>query len=201
MIYGYMRVSTKGQEKNGNSLEEQETRLKNEGCFEIVKDAYTGTKADRPNFRKLIDKVKYGDKLVVTKLDRFARNTIDGLTIIRQLLDKGVAVHILNMGLIDNTSTGKLILTIMLGFAEFERDTIIERTQTGKEIAKTKAGFKEGRPKEYTETQINHALDLIEAGNSYTQVETMTNISKSTLTREMRKRKASRGQMKAFEIN
>ena len=72
-----------------------------------------------------------------------------------------------------------------------ERNTIIERTQTGKAIAKTKAGFKEGRPKAYTETQINMALDLLK-DQSYTEVEEMTKISKSTLVREMRKTKINK---------
>lgn len=85
---------------------------------------------------------------------------------------------------------GKFFLTTLLAVAEMERNTIIERTQTGKAIAKTKAGFKEGRPKEYTETQINMALDLL-GKHSYSQVAKMTKISKATLTREMRKRKAS----------
>lgn len=74
-------------------------------------------------------------------------------------------------------------------FAEFERDMIIERTQEGKAIAKTKEGFKEGRPRSYTDTQINHALDLLK-DYSYTEVEKMTQISKATLVRAMRKRKA-----------
>jgi DNA invertase Pin-like site-specific DNA recombinase len=187
-IYGYCRVSTKGQSKDGNSLESQESILIEKGCQEVVRESFTGTKCDRPLFTELINKLQSGDTLMVTKLDRFARNTIDGLTVIKNFLDKNISVHILNMGLIDNTSTGKLILTIMLGFAEFERDMIVERTQTGKAIAKTKTGFKEGRPKEYTETQINMAIDLLKE-HSYSEVERMTKISKSTLTREVRKRK------------
>jgi len=89
----------------------------------------------------------------------------------------------------DNTSSSKLIRNIFFSFAEFERDMIVERTQEGKAIAKTKEGFKEGRPKKFTPTQINYALDLIEQGNSYTEVERMTRISKATLVRAMKKRK------------
>ena len=86
-------------------------------------------------------------------------------------MNKGVRVHILNMGLIEDTAMGRLIITNLLAFAEFERNMIVERTQEGKAIAKTKAGFKEGRPKKFTEEQINHALYLLDRGNSYTQVE------------------------------
>jgi DNA invertase Pin-like site-specific DNA recombinase len=189
MIYGYARVSTKGQEANGNSLESQVANLKANGCQEIIEESYTGTTADRPKFTELINKLNSGDMLVVNKLDRFARSTIQGCTIVEQLINKGVRVNILNMGVLDNTPASTLTRTIFFAFAQFERDMIVERTQEGKVIAKTKEGFREGRPKEYTQTQIDMALDLLEK-HSYTEVEKMTKISKSTLTREMRKRKA-----------
>ena len=83
---------------------------------------------------------------------------------------------------------GRMIVTNLLAYAEFERCMIVERTQSCKAIARTKAGFKGGRPIKYTHTQINMALDLLKE-YSYTEVESMTRISKSTLTREMRKRK------------
>jgi len=197
-IYGYARVSTRGQAKNGNSLEEQEKTLLERGCSIVFKESYTGTKIDRPVFNDLMDKLTSGDTLMVTKLDRFARTATEGIKLIRDLLDKGVKVYILNMGLIEDTPTGRLILTVMSAFAEFERDMIVERTQTGKAIAKTKIGFKEGRPKEYTQVQIDMALDLLK-DHSYTEVEKMTKISKSTLVREMRKRKAKG--LSKFNVN
>ena len=108
MIYGYMRVSTTGQVK-GNSLEEQERVLRHHGAQEIYQDAFTGTKTSRPNFNILMEKLTDGDTLIVTKLDRFARNTVEGINVIQKLLDKGVRVTILNMGTVDNTPTGKLL--------------------------------------------------------------------------------------------
>jgi len=188
MKIGYARVSSRGQ-LNGNSLEEQENRLIAEGCDKIYKEQYTGTKMDRPEFNKAIASLKSGDTLVVTKVDRFARSMTQGSELVKELISKGIRVNILNIGMMDNTSASKLIRNIFFVFAEFERDMIVERTQEGKAIAKTKAGFKEGRPRSYTDTQINHALDLIQQGNSYTKVADMTKISKATLTREMRKRK------------
>lgn len=190
MIWGYARVSTKGQAKDGNSLESQEQLLKQNGAIEIYKDSFTGTKIERPEFDKLLNELQDGDTLIVTKLDRVARSMTQGNELVTNLINKGIKVHILNIGIMDNTPSSKLIRNIFFSFAEFERDMIVERTQEGKAIAKTKNGFKEGRPKSYTETQINMALDLIEQGNSYTKVEEMTKISKSTLTREMRKRKS-----------
>ena len=87
------------------------------------------------------------------------------------------------MGRIDNTLTGNLILQVMLAFAEYERGMIVERTQTGKAVAKQDPNFKDGRPKKYTHTQITHALELLNSGKTYREVENMTGISKSTLVR------------------
>ena len=143
MIYGYMRVSTAAQSK-GNSLEEQERLLRKNGATELYQDAFTGTRTDRPNFTILLNKLQEGDTLVITKLDRFARNTAEGLNVIQHLLERGVKVNILNMGTIDTTPTGKLILTVMLAFAEFERDMIVQRTTEGKAIARTKDNYVEG---------------------------------------------------------
>lgn len=182
MIYGYARVSTKGQAKDGNSLEGQETVLKEAGAEIIFSDVFTGTKAHRPELDKLLSQIKEGDKLIVTKLDRVARSATQGIELVNSLLNKGVTVHILNMGIMDNTPTGKLIRTIMLAFAEFERDMIVERTQEGKAIAKQNPNFTEGRPKKFGREQIELALSLLEE-NSYKQVEAKTGISKSTLIR------------------
>ena len=184
MIYGYARVSTKKQ-LNGNSLEEQVSKLKQEGCEEIIEEQYTGSTTDRPEFDRLIDKLQAGDKLVVTKLDRFARNVTEGIDKVRELFAKGVKVHVLNVGLLENTSMGNFFLTTLLAVAELERSMIMERTQAGKEIARTKDGFKDGRPKKYTDYQLKNALELLST-HSYTEVERMTGISKSTLIREKR---------------
>ena len=181
MIYGYMRVSTAAQSK-GNSLEEQERLLRKNGATELYQDAFTGTRTDRPNFTILLNKLQKGDTLVITKLDRFARNTAEGLNVIQHLLERGVKVNILNMGTIDTTPTGKLILTVMLAFAEFERDMIVQRTTEGKAIARTKDNFVEGRPPKYDDDTVEAALALLELYN-YREVAAITGISKSTLYR------------------
>ena len=183
MIYGYARVSTAGQSKDGNSLEDQTKALQAYGCQEIITEAFSGKSMERPAFSMLFQKLQEGDTLVVTKLDRFARTAIDGVSAVRELFDRGVRVHILNMGLVENTLTGNLILTVMLAFAEYERGMIVERTQTGKAVARQNPNFREGRPKKYTAIQLQHATDLLNAGNSYKQVEAMTGISRSTLIR------------------
>lgn len=186
MIYGYARVSTKGQAKDGNSLEAQTKALREHGAAQIYSDAFTGTKAHRPELDKLMGQINDGDTLVVTKLDRIARSATQGTELIQSLLDRGIKVHILNMGLLDNTPTGKLIRNILFAFAEFERDMIVERTQEGKSIAKQNPDFTEGRPKKFNQKQVNHALELLQ-DHSYKEVEQMTGISKSTLIRAKRK--------------
>lgn len=194
MIYGYCRVSTRKQLTDGNSLQAQaeEIKVRYENA-EVIEEQYTGTSTDRPIFTELVQKLNAGDTLVVTKLDRLARNTVEGIQVVENLFAKGVAVHVLNVGLLENTTMDKFFLTTLLAVAEMERNTIIERTQAGKEVAKTKAGFKDGRPRKYTQTQLDIALDLIEnKKKSYTQVEQEMKISKSTLVRAMRMRKASK---------
>lgn len=183
MIYGYARVSTATQGRDGNSLEDQVAALEKYGCQKIVTETFTGKTMERPKFTQLLSSLEEGDTLVVCKLDRFARTAVEGVQTVRALFERGIKVHILNMGLIENTLTGNLILTVMLAFAEYERGMIVERTQTGKMVARQNPNFKDGRPKKYTPTQIAHALELLSSGKTYKEVEAMTGISKSTLIR------------------
>ncbi|CAH0435219.1 resolvase [Clostridium neonatale] len=192
MIYGYCRVSSKGQLDN-NSFEQQETEILNkyENAI-IIKEQFTGTTTDRPKFNELIDSLQENDILVVSKLDRLARNTVEGIDIVEKLFKKGVSVHVLNVGLLENTTMGRFFLTTLLAVAEMERNMIIERTQNGKAIAKTKPGFKEGRPPKYTQKQLDNALSMLSVNGgekSYNEVAELLGISKSTLIRENNKRK------------
>ncbi|MEG0133105.1 MAG: recombinase family protein [Clostridium sp.] len=184
-IIGYVRVSTKGQ-LDGNSIKEQSDKILNTySNAEIVEESYSGAK-ERVIFNSVLDRLTNGDMLVVTKLDRFCRTTKEGLQYIDKLMNKGVKIHIINMGLIEDGPMGRLIVTNLLAFAEFERAMIIERTQSGKAIAKTKPGFKEGRPKKYSPKQLANAIKMLE-NNSYTDVAEITGISKSTLIRTVNK--------------
>ncbi|BCC57937.1 TPA: recombinase family protein [Bacillus cereus] len=181
MKYGYARVSTVSQE-----LEVQLTALENEGCDNIYSEKFTGTKSDRPQLQEVLSILKEGDTLVVTKLDRLARNTVEGIEIVKGLFSKGVRVHVLNVGLLEDTTMGRFFLTTLLAVAEMERNLIVERTQEGKAIAKQRDDFREGRPNKFSKKQIEHALGLLET-HSYKQVEEITGISKSTLIRAKKK--------------
>lgn len=164
MRYGYGRVSSKGQALNGNSLEDQEKKLIEAGCDEVVLEAFTGTKMDRPKFSALLEKLEPGDTLIVTKLDRFARTASAGVEVIKDLMARGVAVHVLNMGLVEDTPTGRLILNILLAFAEFERDNIVERLADGREVAKeNNPDYKEGRKSTIPE-DFGWYLESVEVG-------------------------------------
>jgi DNA invertase Pin-like site-specific DNA recombinase len=184
--YGYARVSTIHQDLNI-----QLQQLEKENCDQIFSEKYSGTNKKRAEFQKLLNILQEGDTLVVTKLDRFARSTQDALEIIKDLFDRNIKVHVLNMGVIENSPTGRLIFTIFSAFAEFERDMIVERTQEGKILAKQNPNFREGRPNKFSRQQINHALSLLE-NHSYKQVEEMTGISVSTLVRAKKKTEAEK---------
>ncbi|WP_033617487.1 recombinase family protein, partial [Lactiplantibacillus plantarum] len=167
MKYGYARVSTTDQ-KLANQIE----LLQVAGAQKIFQEKYTGTTTERPEFQKLLRVLKTGDTLIVTKLDRFARNTREALAIIQELFKENVKVNILNMGLIDNTPTGQLIFTIFSAFAQFERDMIVTRTQEGKLYAKQHdSSFREGRPKTYSDEQIKFAYELRKQGMTYKMIE------------------------------
>jgi len=189
LIYGYARVSTKGQARDGNSLESQIKTLEDHGAQKIYIDDFTGIKLDRPNLNKLLsaEVLTKGDILIVTKLDRIARSLFHGNTLVNELIERGVKVNILNIGVLDNTPSSRLVRSIFFAFAEFERDMIVERTQEGKAIAKKDPNYREGRPKLYKDRQIEHALELLES-MTYKQVEACTGISKSTLSRAKRKK-------------
>ena len=182
LIFGYARVSTSGQARDGNSLEVQINALQEAGAEKIFSDVFSGSKNDRPELDKLLNIIQSGDTLIITKLDRIARSLIQGIQLIESLGDRGVIIDVLNMGIIDSSPTGKLIRNIMLSFSEFERDMIIQRTQEGKAIARQNPNFRDGRPKKFSRAQINHALELLQT-HSYKQVAAMTGISRATLGR------------------
>lgn len=185
-IFGYARVSTKKQlEQNGLDAQEKEI-LEKYPDAKIIKEQGSGQK-ERPLFLELINYLQEGDTLVCVKLDRFCRSTEEGLKYIKMLLDKKVNIHILNMGMIDDTPMGKLTYTMLLAFAEFEKSLILDRMNEGKEIAMQNPNYKAGRPKKFSKEKLNLAMDLLE-NHTYSEVEKMTGISRGTLVREHSKR-------------
>ena len=183
MIYGYARVST-AQQDYATQIDD----LKRAGATKIYKDKYTGTTANRPEFDKLMDKLQNGDTLIVTKLDRLARNTQDALSIVKQMNDEGVILRVLNIGTIDNSPSGRLIFTVFSAFAEFERDLIVSRTQEGKAWAKANnPNFHDGMPRKNDQEQINFAWKLHTQDHmSYSEISKKLGMSKATIYRRFR---------------
>lgn len=184
MIYGYARVSTKKQ-LEGNGLEVQEKALRAAGANMVIKEQYTGTSMQRPRLDALLERMSEGDTLMAAKLDRIARTAAEGATLIRSLQERGVAVHILNIGVLDSSTTGRLMTNVLLAFAEFERDLIVERTQAGREVARTHAGYREGR-RPLPQARKDAAVSMISKGHSYKEACEATGLSRSTVLRAVR---------------
>lgn len=157
MIYGYARVSSRGQYTDGTSIDDQVRVLKENGAMQIFYDTYTGTKMHRPEFDKMMDAVQDGDTIIVTKLDRLGRTSEGIIRLIKDLIDRDITVKVLNMGTIENTPVGRLVVTFLAGIAEFERDLIVERTAAGKAYKKLNdPEWKDGRkPMEIDEALFN----------------------------------------------
>ena len=189
MKFGYIRVSTRKQARDGNSLEAQREALTAAGAEKIYTDAFTGTKMERPEWDKLRAQLRRGDVLIVTRLDRLARSVSQASGLITDMIDEGITINVLNLGILSNDSVNTLLRNVLLSFAQFERDMIVQRTQEGKAVARaTDPDFREGRPPKFDAEQLDHAMELLE-NHSYAQTAKLTGISKSTLIRERKRRK------------
>lgn len=167
----------------------------------MFKEQYSGAKSDRPKFKEMMSLVKPGDTIVVTKLDRLSRDVADGATLAKELREKGIKLHILNMGLVDNTPMGRMIVNMLFAFAEFERDMIIERTQTGREYAReNKPGYKEGRKSKITPTIETMVLGMVAQGMSYREIQAETTINRGLVYKIVQADKARKMTEKLDEI-
>jgi DNA invertase Pin-like site-specific DNA recombinase len=127
-------------------LDAQEKVLRENGATKIFHDAFTGTKVDRPELNKLVKMLREGDILIVSKLDRLGRSLSKTSELITELIERGVTINILNLGVLNNSSMNTLLRNVLLAFAQFERDMIVERTSEGKAICReTKPNWREGR--------------------------------------------------------
>lgn len=175
---GYARVSTQGQ-----SLDNQVERLTASGCEKLFTEKYTGARSDRKQLEAVLEYVREGDALVVTKLDRLARSAVDLGQIARKLESKGVDLVVLDQQIDTTTPTGKLMFTMIGAFAEFERDLIRERCQEGIAKAKDK-GVKFGRPEKLSADQIQSMKLEFAAGKlSRKELADKYGVSRSSLYR------------------
>lgn len=186
---GYARVST-----NHQNIQTQVKALKEAGADIVYQDKKSGKNLDREGLQEVLDQLQEGDTLIVTKMDRIARNIKEGIALIEELSNKGIKLHVLNMGLFDNSPTSRLIQNILLSVADWEREMILERQREGIEEAK-KAGKYKGRPKKYTENNVGlqYAMKLFNERNvngmTVKDIEQITKVSKATIYREARRQK------------
>lgn len=179
-IFGYARVSTEQQ-----NLDRQLDALKKYGVDMIFNEKMTGTKRERPELNKLIDRITEGDTVVVESLSRLGRSTKDLIELTELFQSKGVHLVSLKEQIDTSTSTGKLLFTLMSAIAQFERDVIVDRTKEGLKSARAR-GRMGGRPKANPDA-VKKAVKLYHAG-AYTicEIEELTNVKKSTLYRNLK---------------
>lgn len=174
---GYARVSTTGQ-----SLDTQLEALS--GCEKIFKEKISGAKDDRPELQAMLEFVREGDTVQVTKLDRLARNTRHLLEVSEYLQGKGVALNILNIGINTSTPTGKLMLTVIGAIATFEREMMLERQAEGIALAKLKGKYK-GR-KATARSKSQEVIALLEKGLSKPEISRQLGIGITSIYRIIR---------------
>lgn len=178
MKLGYARVSTKEQ-----SLEIQLDRLAEADCQLFFKEKISGASRKRPKLEALLEQLRKGDVLVVTKLDRLARSTIELLRIAEIINDKNAGIQSLEEPWADTTTpAGKMIMTVFGGIAEFERALILTRTQEGREAALAR-GVAFGRPSKLRKDQKKLATELVKEGQSISAVARTFNVHPATIYR------------------
>jgi DNA invertase Pin-like site-specific DNA recombinase len=177
-IYGYARVSTKDQ-----SLASQDAQLRAAGCTKIFAEKVSGARSDRPELAKLLKRLDQGDVLIVTRLDRLARSTRDLLNLLDEIGKAGAGFKSLSDAWADTTTPhGRLMLTVLGGLAEFERELIIARTGEGRTRAKAR-GVKFGRPTALTPHQRQEAIQRLANGEAQADVARSFNVSQATISR------------------
>jgi DNA invertase Pin-like site-specific DNA recombinase len=178
MIIGYARVSTDGQ-----TLDAQQATLKAAGAEKVFAEKVSGAKTNRAQLAKAIEALAGGDVLLVTRLDRLARSTRDLLNVLATVTDKGAGFKSLADAWADTTTAhGRLMLTVLGGLAEFERELIRARTDEGRKRAQAR-GVRFGRKLKLTSHQIAEARLRREAGEALVEIGRSYNVSHSTISR------------------
>jgi len=170
---GYCRVSTTEQ-----NMTAQMELLHKAGCQEIFKEKLSGSNVHRPELRKLLDYIRKGDTVTVTKLDRLARSTKDLLSIAEEIKKKGADFEVLNINLDTKSPTGQLMLTLLAAIAEFEKGIMLERQREGIDIAKEDGKYKGRKPIE--ETKLQQVQKLVEGGISVSKAVSEVGIGRRT---------------------
>ena len=176
--FGYARISTRDQDLAGQIAE-----LQAAGCGNIFKEKASGAKTDRPELAKAIRRLEDGDVLIVTRLDRLARSTRDLLNILDEIGKAGAGFRSLKDAWADTTTAhGRLMLTVLGGLAEFERELIGARTDDGRKRAKAR-GVRFGRPQALTAHQRKEVAERLAEGAVQADLARSFNVSQATISR------------------
>lgn len=180
MEIGYARVSTSGQD-----TAQQRSELTAAGCSRIFSENVSGANRDRPELQRMLDHIRAGDVVIVTRLDRLARSTTDLLHIGERIAEAGAGLKSLAEPWADTTTpAGRMILTIFAALADFERSLINDRTSSGRAAAKAR-GVKFGPPPALTPEQIVHARELRET-KSAAEVARLLGVHRATIYRALK---------------
>jgi DNA invertase Pin-like site-specific DNA recombinase len=177
-IYGYARVSTDGQ-----TVAAQDAQLRAAGCAKVYAETASGAKTDRRELAKVLRRLDAGDVLMVTRLDRLARSTRDLLNVLHELGRKGVGFKSLADAWADTTTAhGRLLVTMLAGIAEFERELIRARTGEGRKRAQAR-GVRFGRPPKLTAHQRREIVQCLVEGQTQADLARSYNVSQATISR------------------
>jgi DNA invertase Pin-like site-specific DNA recombinase len=177
-IVGYARSSTTDQQAG---LDDQIAELRAAGCTKIFSEMVSGVDADRPQLNAALDYLRDGDSFSVTKPDRLARSTIDLLTIVKGLKDRGVTVIIRSMGVDTSSSTGELILGVLASISQFERSLMLERQRAGIAAAKADGRYKGRAPT--ARAKAGEILKLKAEGKTVAEIVKTTGVSRRSVYR------------------
>ena len=181
--FGYARVSTEAQ-----NLDRQLDALEKYGVDKIYNEKMTGTKRDRPELKKMLERMTEGDTVVIESLSRLGRSTKDLIELVELFEKRGVHLVSLKEQIDTTTSTGKLLFTLMSAIAQFERDVIADRTREGLKAARARGHFG-GRPR-FDDEKVRRAIKLYNTKEySLREIEELTGVKKGTLYRSLKRPK------------
>lgn len=179
-IFGYARVSTVDQK-----LDTQIDTLTKYGCHQIFQDKISGTTSSRPALDDMLSRLREGDTVVVARLNRLGRSLVHIITLVAELASKGIHFKALDLGIDTSTPAGKMILSVFASLAEYERETILEKTKAGQKLA-IQQGKHVGRPKGFNQEMFSKVKTATERGMSISEIVKLTGISRASVTRYRR---------------
>lgn len=178
--YGYARVSTRDQDPRL-----QLDALRSAGCDEVHEEKASGATRARPILSGLLQRLRAGDTVVVWRLDRLGRSTIDLLSIVKEIEDRDATLHSLGDAIDTSTASGRLMLTVLSAVAQMERERALERIEAGIATARQRPGYRHGRPPSLNAAQVDEAVAQRSAGIPQRTTARAMGVSRQALARSL----------------